>query len=454
MAEAGVDLREAFERDGYAVVEGVFDAEQCKDMLSEIWALMPERFTPGDPATWTGRIQDCCNNLPLYQRNGLLRYKDRKGFRKSRVFARHVYANARVGEAFAAATGRRMERAHIRGLHPILPMPRWISLNEAVGNRLARDESRGWPKVPRPPLIPIPGHLDAHCTDVLMIAYLDDVPERGGGLSVWPGSHRLLRDCFESLHDFLPNAAYKPVMRVLQRYRPVEIGGRMGDVVVFDNRLLHTNSFNFGPRIRQAILLDAFGDDIAGRDRKWRAGDSGRGAMLASRATGAPDIAGASGIKLRRDPMRAFWSRLPKLRGFVSGIAKDPSAKARRMLSAKIRQRQAGDFWVVVSQGSEHRDSFKLDAYGVPAAGKFRMRLNSGKPLKSIGGSLVERIELADGDNCIHIGGRFSVDHYVRVIRSRNPINESDLLFSGVIAAGHEQRALDIRIKSPAPLPS
>ena len=455
------ELSSAFERDGFVIARNVVSAERCADMVAEIWRHMPARFAPGDPRTWSGRIQDCCNNLPLYQRNGLLRYKDRFGFRENPVFERHIYSNARMGELFESATGRPLGRLHIRGLHPIMPMPRWVSVNEALGNRLdpqMEGPERFPVKIPRPPLVPIPGHLDAHSVDVMMMVYLDDVPANGGGLSVWRGSHHLLRDCFDSLYDFLPTPAYRPSMKFLQRFESVQLAGSKGDVVVFDNRLLHSNSVNHSDRIRQAVLIDCFGEEWKQRDCLWKEDESARSRRETLAQTGIATSPAAKRLakELRRDRVRAFWWDHPRLRAWVSEIAKDPVGKARRRLSSKIRMRREGDCWIVVSQGSEHKASFKLDAYGYGSVGKYRMSVNGGASANSMSGSLVERIELRDGPNCIDISGQFGVDHYVRVIRSKNPLHRSDILYSGVIAAkrGEGVHRIDLMQVDRADAPS
>lgn len=433
--KSACELRSAFDRDGFAIAKGVFDADECAEMVAQVWTRMPPHFRPDQPATWTGRIQDCCNTLPLYQRNGLLRYKDRQGFRSDPVFGRHIYSNPRLSDLFEAVSGRAMARVHIRGLHPIMPMPRWVSVNEIVGNRFA--EKRLRLRIPRPPQLPIPGHIDAHSVDILMMVYIDTVSIGGGGLSVWPGSHHLLRDCFESLHDFLPTPAYRRSMKMLQRYRPVQLAGRAGDVILFDNRLLHSNSFNHSARIRHALLLDTFAEGWRERDRLWREDPAAhrRRQELASTNVASSPAARRVSARLSWDPIRAFWARHPRLRGWVSEIAKDPLGKARRQLSAKIRMRREGDFWIVVSQGAEHKGSGKLDAYGCATLGSFRISVNGGPAVQSIGGSLVERIVLKGEENIIDIAGRFGVDHYVRVIRSRIPLDRSDILHRGVIAA-------------------
>ena len=243
----GVADVERFHRDGYLVVPGIFARTACEILRSEMWKLMPPGFDAGDERSWHGRIQDCCTFLPIYHRKGLVRFKDKKGFSHNPVFKNLIYDNAMIGCLFSELTGNPFERCWIRGLHPNLPMPRWVSVNEAFGNQLDTQlEAPEHPriKIPRPPQIPIFGHLDLHAFELGMLAYLSDVAEDGGALAVWPGSHRLFDLAFEASFDFLPTGLYKRVLNLLQRYRPRMIAAKAGDVIIFHNRLLHANSVN------------------------------------------------------------------------------------------------------------------------------------------------------------------------------------------------------------------
>jgi hypothetical protein len=452
----GPELRAKFERDGFVVVKGVFSAGQCGDMIQVIEKLLPERFSLVDPQSWTGRVQDCCNNLPLYQRNGLLRYKDREGFRHIRAIDQHIYSNPRLKKLFNAVTGRSMDRLHVRGLHPVLRMPRWVSIDEAFGNRLssrAHALQRPWLKIPCPPQLPIPGHLDVHPVDVHMMIYLDHVRPRGGGLTVWPRSHRLLQHCFSSLYEFFPTAAYKRSVNFLQRFRPLEIIGHRGDLIILHNRLLHSNSRNHDVRIRHAVLLDVFGNNWLEQDRRWKNDQTLQDecrSLAGTKKIESHPLAAEIARHLAVDPTRAFLSKHPRLVSFFRMVAKDPLAAARRGISAKIRSRREGDCWIVVSQGWKHKRSPKLDAYGTGAMGQYLMTLNGDGATKSDGGVLVERIEPVPGKNAVEITGNFLTDHYVRIIRSRNPLSESEILYSGVIQAGAFRKVHDFNFDAPA----
>jgi hypothetical protein len=430
------DQQRFFARWGYLQIPGALAAQTCEDLTALIWRLMPAPLRRDDPASWRGRIADCCNDLHLYQRKGLVRFKDRKFFR-GRPEAQSLYAS-HVEALMGEALGRPVERFSIRGLNPNFPFPRRVSLNGLVGCRLDKDDGPWWPSLPSPPQLPIFGHLETHAVELSAIAYLHDVEEGGGAFAVWPGSHRLMRLAFDASVDFLPNRLYPLLRNQLQRRSPLRLAGRKGDLILFHNRLLHANSLNRSGQVRHAVLLDVLGerwqarqdepfltpDDEMARDRLMAAGDLSRDPLVREVA-GALDRCRLSGLMIRH----------PRISNCLQAISKDPIGSARNRLSAKIRSRQHGDHWLVVSQGGDHQDSYKLDAYGRARDGAYRLFLNGRRAAASCCGSLVERLALEPGRHRLRLEGRFGVDHYLRVVSTRRPIHESPVLLDGVISA-------------------
>lgn len=430
------DQRRLFAERGYVQLPGALNASVCAELTDLIWRLMPEPLRRDEPRTWSGRIADCCNDLHLYQRKGLVRFKEKRFFRHEPE-AQSLYASS-AETLMAEALGRPVERFSIRGLNPNFPLPRSVSLNGLLGCRLDPDDGPWWPRLPCPPQLPIFGHLETHAVELTAIAYLDDVAEDGGAFAVWPGSHRLMRLAFEAPVDFLPNRLYRPLRNQLQRRKPVELSGRRGDLIVFHNRLLHANSFNRSAKVRHAALLDVLGEDWrerqhrpfldphdqAARDRLLAAEDISRDPLVLA-VTGALDRCRLSGLMIRH----------PRISGWLQAISKDPIGAHRNRLSAKIRSREDGDHWLVVSQGGEHQRSFKLDAYGRARDGAYRLFVNGQRAAASRCGALVERLRLEPGPNRLRLEGRFGVDHYLRVVGTRRPLHDSPVLLNEVISA-------------------
>lgn len=431
--------RVAFERDGYLVLRAFLTREQCRAMAEEAWSLLPERFDRRDPASWRGRIQDCCSNVPLYQRKGLLRMKSADGFQSLPATNQAVYQNPALNDVFGQLTGKKLARLWVRGINPNFPFPRTVSINELFGNRLD-PEVRGkfWDRlrIKTPPQAPIPGHLETHALDLGAFIYLTDVARNGGAVGVWPGSHRLFRLAFSSPLDFAPNRLYKRLALVLLGYRPTMVDGKAGDMILFHNRLFHGNSYNRSDVPRQMLVID-------GLARGW----VGRAAQSPGRGAERKRLYGAESLKddplvrevtgpLRPDRLGSLLVSMPRLNKWLLGISRDADSDARSHLSRKVRQRRAGDLWVVISQGSEYFDSYKLDAYGVARNGRFRMQLDGGNWIKSVGGIIVEQVPAEGGARHLRLSGRFDKDHYLRVIQTTTPFASSPTLFRDIIPAG------------------
>ena len=56
-------------------------------------------------------------------------------------------------------------------------------------------------------------HSDAHPFHLGVMAYIDDVPPNGGGLRLWPGSHKRVFHTFERQHTSFRGEAYSEAMR-------------------------------------------------------------------------------------------------------------------------------------------------------------------------------------------------------------------------------------------------
>jgi hypothetical protein len=445
--------RRFYEERGYVRLPGVFDPDSCETVKDYIWSLMPDRFDRRDRSTWTGRIQDCCFNLPLYQRKGLIRFKDKYGFAKVEVLKGVFHDNPVFRQIFSEVTGLACDRLWVRGLHPNLPMPRWVSVNEALGNRLNPQfdaPERPLVRIPRPPQAPIFGHIDAHPCELGFMVYLDEVPEGGGGLAVWPGSHRLFRHAFKTRYDFLPTSFYKRCLNLLQRYRPTVLGGGRGDVIVVHNRLMHTNSLNTSDRIRHGVLLDL--SSPGWREREQSEPEAAWEAERRERfdktkwITTLPEVQEAiAGYQPNR--VNSYLVDHPQLHLWLRRLTQDPTSGPRRAVSRAIRSRREGEVWLVVTQGAEHKTSFKFDAYGSPRAGRYRAFLNGEAVGRSQGGIMVERLGLRPGRNELTLKGRFGVDYYFRVLGTSSPISASPVLAHDRVQGG----AREYKVEFEAP---
>lgn len=437
------EQRVFYDENGYVQLQGLISAEACDRLINDIWSQIPARMRRDDPHTWQGRIQDCCNNLPIYQRKGLLRFKDKYGFRNDPAVSEEIYGNPRLREAFSVLLGLPLHRIWVRGLHPVLPMPRRITLNEALGNRFEPGSAVAGLssfRIPRPPQIPIAPHLDVHAMDAGAILYLNDIEEVGGAFGVWPGSHRLMRLGFNSEIEWTPTPFYKRAYNLLRCYRPKLLAGKRGDVVIFHNRLMHTNTTNRTGTIRHAILIDALGEN-------WKERNNGISADLAEERKRLIGVKNIRNLPLaqevtagyRKDPVSTFLTKHPRVGGFLHRIGQDPEGKQRRSISRKVRARKEGETWIVVSPAGEWQDSPKIDAYGDRKGAKFKVELNGRPAGRSQEGIFIEKLDAKPGRNRLRISGKTKNKLYIRVVGTKNPIHTSPVFMKASIEPGERE---------------
>ena len=90
-----------------------------------------------------------------------------------------------------------------------------------------------------------------------MVLYLSDVQTGGGGFTVWPGSHLVLRGHFQTLGTDLRKESFdKALAQVHRTTPPYEISGSVGTVIFWHHRLAHTSGVNTSRTVRHATLCD------------------------------------------------------------------------------------------------------------------------------------------------------------------------------------------------------
>ena len=100
-------------------------------------------------------------------------------------------------------------------------------------------------------------HTDQVCQQLNVCAYLDDVPPRNGGFTVYPGSHALVFRAHRWAANFSPLPKFRAVLRqVVDEIRPVELVGGKGDVIFWHGRAVHSAGLHTGDRIRWAVFAD------------------------------------------------------------------------------------------------------------------------------------------------------------------------------------------------------
>ena len=132
-------------------------------------------------------------------------------------------------------------------------------------------------------------HIDPEPMHLVVSGYIDKVPQGGGGIALFPGSHRLLYEAepgsadiarYSILHPPHPDnsaAAFvlpqPPGLRdVLADIEPFEFFGDEGDVVLWHGRMFHSATPNYSnpPQIRQMITYDAYKKSVYDRTYNGR----------------------------------------------------------------------------------------------------------------------------------------------------------------------------------------
>ena len=100
-------------------------------------------------------------------------------------------------------------------------------------------------------------HTDQVCQQLNACAYLDDVPPRNGGFTLYPGSHRIMFRAHRFEANWSPLPGYRDaVRRVVAEIEPVELAGDKGDVIFWHGRTVHSAGVHLGDAIRWAVFAD------------------------------------------------------------------------------------------------------------------------------------------------------------------------------------------------------
>ncbi|MBL8756100.1 MAG: phytanoyl-CoA dioxygenase family protein, partial [Planctomycetes bacterium] len=369
------DQARFFARNGYVQLPGIVDAATCAHLVERTWKVLPAHWRRDDPTSWRGEVTDSCHTVHL-DRGGLLKFQLRD-LADDPYVQRAFLPSSPVHELARSLIGRPLLRYRKRGLYAVAPAEH--------PERLAR--------APSP-------HVEAHPAQIVMVCYLDDVAPGGGGLMVWPGSHR---DLWHGFVSKLDHAAAPDLEERMARWRslaPIELPGGRGDVIFTHHRLLHSPSVNTSRRIRFAFLCDFLAADHEALSRQSPGPDlwsdwPGLKALAEERGLDdGPDFALPPAKPVRR---RFWWRSAPR---------RDCS-RNKSEASHLARQRQPGAVWLVLSDSpGDFARCDTLDPVGgnLTARG-IAVRCN-GAPLASrSGGGFTVQLAPRPGRNEVEITG-------------------------------------------------
>ncbi len=100
-------------------------------------------------------------------------------------------------------------------------------------------------------------HTDRVCQQLNVCAYLDDVPPRNGGFTLYPGSHKTMFRAHRCAANWSPLPSFRDAVRsVVRDIVPLELPGAAGDVIFWHGRTVHSAGIHTGERIRWAVFGD------------------------------------------------------------------------------------------------------------------------------------------------------------------------------------------------------
>ena len=104
---------------------------------------------------------------------------------------------------------------------------------------------------------PLGPHTDQVCQQLNACAYLDDVPPRSGGFTVYPGSHKIMFRAHRFEANWSPLPDFRDAVRqIVAEIEPVEFAGEKGDVIFWHGRTVHSAGVHMGDSIRWAVFAD------------------------------------------------------------------------------------------------------------------------------------------------------------------------------------------------------
>lgn len=275
MPTLSVQQKRRFKRDGFLILRDAMDNGLIADARELLWEAIPAERD--DPASWFARDGD---HEEILRREAAT--DSGENLRSVEPFEQlfrdvYPYAEALVGEdVLAPPEGRPMEHClhaghlmasredgttvvdHDGALGPILQYPTDIAdpLEKPFDYTEARHVDGGTgPYALGTDRVYLP-------FTIACAVYFDEVEPRGGGFTVWPGSHRIMEEYFQD-HT---RQDYQETPNLLENLDPgpgMEITGGPGTLVLWHHNIMHAAAPNHSERIRMAGFQRIARKDIA-----------------------------------------------------------------------------------------------------------------------------------------------------------------------------------------------
>lgn len=402
----------AFARNGFLHVRGLIDPETCADLVNHTWTRMPPEWSRDDPDSWSGELADSCHVADLRIRRGLLQFQKGDLIGHPTV-ARAFSADAIGGRLGHALLGAPLAAMRLRGLYAIVPLPDTIPYSPF--------------KKP---------HIESHAAQLIALCYLDDVKPGGGGLLVWPGSHRDIYPVMGSKLEHVSTPEYEEIFWRWAALEPVEVSGERGDIVIIHHRLLHAPNINKSRRIRYGFLCDYQRADFRTLSTQ-RPGPMWED-WPAIAALPPHLVEGPSDFTLGPQSPEALQALEPARAQALSmdhGNS-DPSSIRKGDASVLARSRRDGDLWILLSDNAVTKNDTELFPRGsdLTEAG-VEIRIN-GQPLSSVCKyDIISRLDALHPGDEIEVRG-LDRPAWLRVLKIRLPFIRTEIMLQRVLTPG------------------
>jgi len=282
-----------FITNGFVIKRKVLDPELCAAARDRLWAgNTSSQLRRDDPTTWTGGLPESDRTSTP---DGMNDRTGNYGWRLRELSGDENLINLlprRVFPWFEQLLGEGEVVAPEVTSTDADPDPRGKRLRgwPVWGGKELRGAYCVLPQEPTDESLPLAeaarkgAHIDPEPMHMVVSGYIDNVPKGGGGIALFPGSHRMLFEavpesadiaCYSQLHPPHPKSGAAACVLPrpenlkdrLSDIDPVEFHGDEGDIVLWHGRSFHSATPNYSnpPQIRQMILYDAYKKSVYDR---------------------------------------------------------------------------------------------------------------------------------------------------------------------------------------------
>ena len=255
LSAAEIDQFKTF---GFLFKRGLIDATDLTQAMNRIWEVLLATVPPAEESNWQLRPDQPETwqspqwaPMPPADKSGFFEGRQRT-FASGRAIKMHEIGNQEFLLELVPNNPKIKAVAQQLLSDRLKPIERTRGVYALFPARQKTDNNGSW--ITGRALGP---HTDRVCQQLNVCAYLEDVPPRSGGFTVYPGSHRLMFKAHTYEANWSPNEQFPSAMQqVVASIKPVEFSGKRGDVVFWHGRTVHTAGIHTGDAIRWAVFAD------------------------------------------------------------------------------------------------------------------------------------------------------------------------------------------------------